>query len=101
MGAAHTSTRSTARSMTHSPSDLSAAPKAKCADGLLAARSNVLRRPKQYYVRHCKENPRKRRMLKVSRLADYGTVIMARMAREPERLMSAAIIAVETGLSLP
>jgi FeS assembly SUF system regulator len=40
-------------------------------------------------------------MLKVSKLADYGTVIMARMAREPERLMSAAIIAVETGLSLP
>ena len=40
-------------------------------------------------------------MLKLSKLADYGTVIMAHMAREPERLMSAADIAIETGLALP
>ena len=40
-------------------------------------------------------------MFKLSKLADYGTVIMAHMAREPERLMSAADIAGETGLGLP
>jgi FeS assembly SUF system regulator len=40
-------------------------------------------------------------MLKLSKLADYGTVILAQMAREPERLMSAAQIAVETRLATP
>ena len=40
-------------------------------------------------------------MFKLSKLADYGTVIMVHMAREPERLMSAADIAIETGLALP
>ena len=40
-------------------------------------------------------------MFKLSKLADYSTVIMAHMAREPERLMSATNIAAETGLGLP
>lgn len=40
-------------------------------------------------------------MLRLSKLADYGTVIMAHMAREPARLMSAADIAEATGLALP
>ena len=40
-------------------------------------------------------------MFKLSKLADYGTVIMAHMARDPERLMSAVDIAGETGLGLP
>lgn len=40
-------------------------------------------------------------MFKLSKLADYGTVIMVRMAREPERWMSAAEISAETRLALP
>jgi FeS assembly SUF system regulator len=40
-------------------------------------------------------------MFKLSKLADYGTVIMVQMAREPERLMSAAEIAAATRLALP
>ena len=40
-------------------------------------------------------------MFKLSKLADYGTVILAQMAREPERLMSAAQLAVETRLATP
>lgn len=40
-------------------------------------------------------------MFKLSKLADYGTVIMAHMALEPERVMSAAQIAAETRLAHP
>jgi FeS assembly SUF system regulator len=40
-------------------------------------------------------------MLRVSKLADYGTVVMASMAREPARLHSAAEVASRLGLATP
>lgn len=40
-------------------------------------------------------------MMRMSKLADYGTVVMAQMAREPARLQSAAEIAAETRLPVP
>ncbi len=40
-------------------------------------------------------------MFKLSKLADYGTQIMACLAREPDRVMSAAEIALETRLAPP
>jgi FeS assembly SUF system regulator len=40
-------------------------------------------------------------MLRMSKLADYGTVIMAELARDPARLMSAAALAGGTGLGAP
>jgi FeS assembly SUF system regulator len=40
-------------------------------------------------------------MLRMSMLADYGTVILVRMAREPARVMSAAHLAAETRLAAP
>jgi FeS assembly SUF system regulator len=43
----------------------------------------------------------KRRMLRVSKLADYGTVVMASMAREPHRVHSAADMATRVGLAAP
>ena len=40
-------------------------------------------------------------MLRVSKLADYGTVVMASLAREPARLHSAAEVAGRIGLATP
>ena len=40
-------------------------------------------------------------MLRVSRLADYGTVVMASMARDPGRVHSAAEVAMRIGLTAP
>jgi FeS assembly SUF system regulator len=40
-------------------------------------------------------------MLRVSRLTDYGTMIMSHMARSPERLFSAADLAATLGLGAP
>ena len=40
-------------------------------------------------------------MLRVSKLADYGTVVMAAMAREPERVHSAADVALRSGVAAP
>ena len=40
-------------------------------------------------------------MLRVSKLADYGTVVMASMAREPHRVHSAADVATRIGLAAP
>src|ERR1700733_12779173 len=40
-------------------------------------------------------------MLRISKLADYGTVIMNCLAKEPERLISASDIARKVHLSLP
>lgn len=40
-------------------------------------------------------------MLRVSKLADYGTVVMASMAREPHRVHSAADVALRIGLAAP
>jgi FeS assembly SUF system regulator len=40
-------------------------------------------------------------MLRVSRLADYGTVVMASMARDPGRVHSAAEVALRIGLTAP
>jgi len=40
-------------------------------------------------------------MLRVSKLADYGTVVMASMARDPARLHSAAEVAGRIGLATP
>src|SRR5690349_10421903 len=40
-------------------------------------------------------------MLRVSRLADYGTVVMASMARDPGRVHSAAEVATRLGLTTP
>ena len=40
-------------------------------------------------------------MLRVSKLADYGTVVMASMAREPDRVHSAAEMATRIGLAAP
>jgi FeS assembly SUF system regulator len=40
-------------------------------------------------------------MLRMSKLADYGTVVMTAMAREPERIQSAANVALRTGVAAP
>lgn len=40
-------------------------------------------------------------MLRMSKLADYGTVAVTLLAREPDRLHSAADVADETGLAPP
>jgi FeS assembly SUF system regulator len=40
-------------------------------------------------------------MLRVSKLADYGTVVMASMARDPQRVHSAADMAMRIGLATP
>lgn len=40
-------------------------------------------------------------MLRISKLADYGTLIMTHMARVPERMHSAAGLAASLGLGLP
>jgi FeS assembly SUF system regulator len=40
-------------------------------------------------------------MLRISKLADYATVILARLAAEPERRFTAAQIALETHLAGP
>ena len=40
-------------------------------------------------------------MLRVSKLADYGTVVLASMAREPARLHSAAEMASRLGIATP
>ena len=42
-----------------------------------------------------------KQMLRMSKLADYGTVVMTAIAREPDRIHSAADVAVHTGLALP
>lgn len=40
-------------------------------------------------------------MIRMSRLADYGTVVMAQMSHEPERLQTTAQIAAHTRLPAP
>ena len=40
-------------------------------------------------------------MLRISKLTDYATVILARLASEPERRFTAAQIAIETHLAVP
>ena len=40
-------------------------------------------------------------MLRISKLTDYATVILARLAAEPERRFTAAQIAAETHLAAP
>ena len=40
-------------------------------------------------------------MLRISKLTDYGTVILACLAREPDRLWSAAEVAERTRVGLP
>lgn len=40
-------------------------------------------------------------MLRLSKLGDYGTVIMAHIAREPRRLFSAGEIAAHSGIGAP
>lgn len=40
-------------------------------------------------------------MLRVSKLADYGTIVMASMARDPDRIHSAAEVAARIGLQAP
>ncbi|MGO4157008.1 SUF system Fe-S cluster assembly regulator [Cupriavidus sp. YAF13] len=40
-------------------------------------------------------------MLRLSKLTDYGTVIMTHMARDPGRICSAAEVAAEIGVSMP
>lgn len=40
-------------------------------------------------------------MLRMSKLTDYGTVVMTSMARAPDHVYSAANLAVQTGLALP
>ena len=40
-------------------------------------------------------------MLRVSKLADYGTIVMASMAREPQRIHSASDVAIRIGLAAP
>jgi len=40
-------------------------------------------------------------MLRISKLTDYSTVILARLAAEPERRFTAALIAAETRLAAP
>ncbi|MBL0142448.1 MAG: SUF system Fe-S cluster assembly regulator [Betaproteobacteria bacterium] len=40
-------------------------------------------------------------MLRLSKMADYGTVVMTTIAREPDRVHSAAELASRTGLGVP
>ena len=40
-------------------------------------------------------------MLRISKLTDYGTVMLAHLARNPEHVCSAADIASHTGIALP
>ena len=40
-------------------------------------------------------------MLKISRLTDYGTVVLGQMAGDPERVWSAADLAAATGIAQP
>lgn len=40
-------------------------------------------------------------MLRLSKLTDYGTVVLASLARDPGRVHTAADLAADTGLSLP
>jgi FeS assembly SUF system regulator len=40
-------------------------------------------------------------MLRMSKLADYGTVVMASMARDPQRVHSAAEVATRIGVAAP
>ncbi|MGH6626113.1 MAG: SUF system Fe-S cluster assembly regulator [Burkholderiaceae bacterium] len=40
-------------------------------------------------------------MLRLSKLTDYGTVIMTHMARQPERVYSAAEVATAIGVTVP
>lgn len=40
-------------------------------------------------------------MLRMSRLADYATVVMARLARDPQRVQSATEIAAHVGVASP
>jgi FeS assembly SUF system regulator len=40
-------------------------------------------------------------MLRMSKLADYGTVIMTAMARDPDAVHSASIITAATGVAMP
>ncbi len=40
-------------------------------------------------------------MLRISRLTDYGTVIMSQMARHPERIFSSSELALVLGLGAP
>jgi FeS assembly SUF system regulator len=40
-------------------------------------------------------------MLRISKITDYGTLVMAHMAGRPERLCSAAELAASLGLGLP
>ena len=40
-------------------------------------------------------------MLRISKLTDYATVILARLAAEPERRFTAALMATETRLAAP
>ncbi len=40
-------------------------------------------------------------MLRLSKLTDYGTVIMTHMARQPERVCSAAEVATAIGVTVP
>lgn len=40
-------------------------------------------------------------MLRMSKLADYGTVVMASMARDPQRIHSAAEVATRIGVAAP
>ena len=40
-------------------------------------------------------------MLRISKLTDYGTVLLAHLARNPDEVCSAAEIAASTGISLP
>jgi FeS assembly SUF system regulator len=40
-------------------------------------------------------------MLRLSKLTDYGTVITAHMAREPERVFAAAELAAASGVGVP
>lgn len=40
-------------------------------------------------------------MLRISKLTDYGTVLLAHLAHSPDRVCSAADIASQTGIALP
>lgn len=40
-------------------------------------------------------------MLRISKLTDYGTVLLAHLARNPHEVCSSAEIALSTGISLP
>jgi FeS assembly SUF system regulator len=40
-------------------------------------------------------------VLRISKLTDYGTVVLAHLAREPEAVLSSADVAAATGIALP